>query len=139
MLPRAIATMGDKRLDHFFDCTDHSPFTTLNWGAGGIRELTLDSNKIEQVLKYRKVSFQSQAAPSSQCEKLLSFFKYLCKCSAKLTCWIDLLTADIYYYITTEFGYAKRDVHLATYGGVVLQQFEFTKVCKGKNSNQHYS
>ena len=23
------------------DCTDHSAFTTLNWGAGGIRELTL--------------------------------------------------------------------------------------------------
>ena len=27
------------------------------WGAGGIRELTLDANKLEQVLKYRKVSF----------------------------------------------------------------------------------
>ena len=28
----------------------------MNWGAGGIRELTLDANKIEQMLKYRKAS-----------------------------------------------------------------------------------
>ena len=41
----------------FFDCTDHSAYTTLNSGAGGIRELTLDANKIEKMLKYRKVSF----------------------------------------------------------------------------------
>ena len=41
----------------FFDCTDHSAYTTLNWGAGGIRELTLEANKIEQMLKYRKASF----------------------------------------------------------------------------------
>ena len=42
---------------YFFDCTDHSAYTTLNWGAGGIRELTLEANKIEQMLKYWKVSF----------------------------------------------------------------------------------
>ena len=42
---------------YFFDYTDHSAHTTLNWGAGGIRELTLDANKIEQTLKYRKASF----------------------------------------------------------------------------------
>ena len=36
------------------DCTDHSAYTTLNWGAGGIRELTLNANKIEQC---RKVYF----------------------------------------------------------------------------------
>ena len=41
----------------FFDCTDHSAYTTLNWGAGGIRELTLEVNEIEQMLKYRKASF----------------------------------------------------------------------------------
>lgn len=29
------------------DCTDHSTPTTLNWGAEGIRELTLDPNKID--------------------------------------------------------------------------------------------
>ena len=27
---------------YFFDCTDRSAYTTLNWGAGGIRELTLN-------------------------------------------------------------------------------------------------
>ena len=42
---------------YFFDCTDHSTYTTLNWGAGDTRELTLDANKIEQMLKYRKASF----------------------------------------------------------------------------------
>ena len=34
-----------------FDCTDHSTYTTLNWGTGGIRELTLEANKIEQISK----------------------------------------------------------------------------------------
>ena len=42
---------------YFFDCTDHSAYTTLNWGAGGIGELTLEATKIEQMLKYRKASF----------------------------------------------------------------------------------
>jgi len=52
---------------------------------------------------------------------------------------LDTVTADIYYYITTEFGYAKRDLRLSACGGVVLQPFEFIKVCMGKNGNQHYS
>ena len=30
---------------YFFDCTDHSAYTTLNWGAGAVRELTLDAKK----------------------------------------------------------------------------------------------
>ena len=51
----------------------------------------------------------------------------------------DIFTTDIYCYITTEFGYAKRDLRLAAYGGVVLQRFEFIKVCMGKNGNRHYS
>ena len=51
----------------------------------------------------------------------------------------DTVTADIYYYITTEFGYAKRDLRLAVCGGVVLQRFEFINVCMGKNGNRHYS
>ena len=42
---------------YLVDCTDHSAYTTLNWGAGGIRELTLEATKIEQMLKYRKASF----------------------------------------------------------------------------------
>ena len=51
----------------------------------------------------------------------------------------DTVTADIYYYIATEFGYAKRDLRLAVCGGVVLQRFEFIRVCMGKNGNRHYS
>ena len=47
---------------YFFDCTDHSAYTTLNWGAGGIRDLTLDANKIEQMLKYRKSSFRKSVS-----------------------------------------------------------------------------
>ena len=44
-------------LFYFFDCTDHIVYTTLNWGAGGISELTLEANKTEQMLKYRKAPF----------------------------------------------------------------------------------
>ena len=33
----------------------------------------------------------------------------------------------------------KRDSHHAAYGGVVLQQFEFLKVCMGKNGNRQFS
>ena len=51
----------------------------------------------------------------------------------------DTVTADIYYYITTEFGYAKRDLRLAAYGCAALERFEFIKVCMGKNGNRHYS
>ena len=41
----------------FLDREDHGTYTTLNWRAGGNRELTLDANKIEQMLRYRKASF----------------------------------------------------------------------------------
>ena len=50
----------------------------------------------------------------------------------------DMFAADIYYYITTEFDYEKRDSRLAAYEGVVLQWFEFMKVCMGKSGNQHF-
>ena len=46
-----------KQCWYFFDFTDHSTYTALNWGAGDIRKLTLDANKIEQMLNYRKSSF----------------------------------------------------------------------------------
>ena len=42
------------------------------------------------------------------------------------------MTYGEYYYITTEFDHAKRDLHLAAYGGGVLQRFGFIKVCMGK-------
>ena len=51
----------------------------------------------------------------------------------------DQVTADIYYYITTGFGYAKRGLRLTAYGGVVLQRFEIIRVSVGKNGNRHYS
>jgi len=41
------------------------------------------------------------------------------------------VTYGMYYYITTEFDHAKHDSRLAAYGGVVLQWFEFIKVCMG--------
>ena len=46
----------------------------------------------------------------------------------------DIFTADIYYYmyIMTEFSYAKCDLCLAAYVGVVLQQFEFITFYMGK-------
>ena len=47
----------------------------------------------------------------------------------------DIFTANIYCYITTEFGYAKRDLPLAAYRGVVLQRFGFIKVCMGSECN----
>ena len=47
--------------------------------------------------------------------------------------------ADICHYITTEFEYVKLDSPHAAYGGVVLQPFEFLKVCMGKNGNRHFS
>ena len=47
---------------YYIDRTNQSAYTTLNWGAGGISELTLDANKIEQVLKYRKASFSKSVS-----------------------------------------------------------------------------
>ena len=44
----------------------------------------------------------------------------------------DIVTAVVYCYITTELHYAKRDSGLLEFGGVMLQRFEFTKVCMGK-------
>ena len=41
------------------------------------------------------------------------------------------VTYGMYYYITTEFDHAKHDSRLAAYGGVVIQRFEFIKVCMG--------
>jgi len=38
-----------------------STYTTLNWGTG-VSELTLDANKIEQVLQYRQASFSKSVS-----------------------------------------------------------------------------
>ena len=53
----------------------------------------------------------------------------------------DTVTADIYYYITTELSYAKCYLRLAAYDATSFPnvlRFEFIKVCMGKNSNRHY-
>ena len=34
---------------YFLDIADHSTYTTLNWGAGSIRGLTLAANEIQQL------------------------------------------------------------------------------------------
>ena len=44
----------------------------------------------------------------------------------------DIFTADIYFYIKTEFDYAKRDSCLAECRGVVLQRFKFVRFVYGK-------
>ena len=46
----------------FLECTVYSAYTTLNWGAGGIRDLTVDANKPERMLKYGKSSFPKSVA-----------------------------------------------------------------------------
>ena len=46
----------------------------IELGPGGIRELTLDANKLEQVLKYRKVSFAESVSTTfvAHCRCMLS-------------------------------------------------------------------
>jgi len=66
------------------------------------------------------------------------FLKSLCERSARETSHSyrrHLLLHTTVTTVTTEFGYAKRDLCLTAYGGVVLQRFEFIKVCMGKNGN----
>jgi len=59
---------------YFLDCVERSAYTTLNWGAGGIRESTLDVNKIGQVLKYRKASFPKSVSTTfvAHCSLMIS-------------------------------------------------------------------
>jgi len=60
--------------------------------------------------------------PSSQCYP--PFFPFYANVQANVT-------YGMYYYITTQFDHAKHDSRLAAYEGVVLQRFEFIKVCMG--------
>ena len=61
--------------------------------------------------------------PSSQREELYCFFFYFFANAQRN------VTSGIYHYTTIEFDFAIRDSRLAAYGGVVLQRFEFIKVC----------
>ena len=67
-------------------------------------------------------AYMITGGPSSQCYPF--FFPFYANVQANVT-------FGMYYYITTEFDYAKRDSGLTAYGGVVLQRFEFIKVCMG--------
>ena len=63
----------------FLDCTDHSAFTTLNWGAGGTRELTLHANKIvQQLLNYRKASLPKSVSTTfvAHCSHVRGYHVY---------------------------------------------------------------
>ena len=66
--------------------------------------------------------------PSSQCYPFV--FPFYANVQANVT-------YGMYYYITTKFDHAKHDSRLAAYGGVVLQRFEFIKVCKADSSALH--
>ena len=70
-------------------------------------------------------------SPSSQSEEFFLFLFFNLYANVQRA-KRDTVTADIYYYATTEFGYAKRDLRLAVCGDVLLQRFEFIKVCMGK-------
>ena len=61
----------------FLDCTDHSAYTTLNWGAGGTRKSIQDADKIEQMLKYRKESFPKSVSTT-----------FVAHCSYCLLCYL---------------------------------------------------
>ena len=74
---------------------DHSSGTTMNWVAGGIRELhvTLDSNKTEQGLKFSK----SDIIPKS----VSTVFVTHCRdASSKAQTYIILCRKSLIYYIT---------------------------------------
>ena len=60
--------------------------------------------------------------PSSHCEKF--FFNLYVNVQLVKH---DIVTAVIHCYMATKFHYAKCDSRLSAYGGVMLQQFEFTK------------
>ena len=100
---------------YFFDCTDHSAYTTLNWGAGGIRGLTLEANKIEQMLKYRKASFPKSVSTafvahcSSLSTSLKSINENVCRVfQQSFACMNDLESKHIYTqtnYFCTYFSW----------------------------------
>ena len=55
--PPTPSPLNNVDFSFFLGMTDHSAYITLNWwgrgvGVGDVRALTLDANKIEQMLKY---------------------------------------------------------------------------------------
>ena len=81
-------------------------------GFGSLVSLRLQKDRrAKSNLIWTNLSYWNTDGPSSRCEDLLLFFlifDILCERSA-------FKTAVMYYYITTEFHYAKRD---SAYGGI---------------------
>ena len=73
----------------------------------------------------RCIFFKSQAAQAHNTRRYIVSFSYFFANAQRN------VTSGIYHYTTIEFNFAKRDSRLAAYGGVVLQRFEFIKVCMG--------
>ena len=71
-----------------------------------LQKLKIDALKVNKFGRTYRTGTQTAG---SRCEDLLLFFKSLCERSA-------CETAVIYYYMTTEFHYAKRD---SAYGDVM--------------------
>ena len=92
--------------------------------------------KIVRMRLFKKTLYFSQAAQAHDVRSYYYCFNLYANVQRVKR---DIFTADIYYYTTTQFDYAKRDSRLTAYGDVVLQQFEITKVCLAKNSNRHYN
>jgi len=89
--------------------------------------LLASENKYRMPLKKSDFCRTTTGGPSSQCYPFVfvfCFFHFYANVQRNVT-------YGIYYYITTEFDHAKRDSGLKAYGGVVLQRFEFNKVCMG--------
>ena len=55
----------------------------IELGAGGIRELTLEANKIEQMLKYQKASFPKSVSTAfvAHCRSILQRQTLSSRCS----------------------------------------------------------
>ena len=94
--------------------------------------LSLFSRQVEAtVYKYsefatKKISLATSGI-SSRCNELVFVPIFMRTFFEKVT-----FTANVYYYVTTEFDNSKRDSCLEAYKGVVLQRFEFIKACMGK-------
>ena len=84
-------------------------------------------------------TWQDTGGPSSRCEELL--FKKNLYANVQLVkpAIVTLLPPSSTILLNNERPYAKRDSGLSACGGVMLQQFEFKKVCMGENVKRHFS
>lgn len=74
--------------------------------------------RIVRIRVFIKTLYYSQAAQAHDMRSYYCFNRYANV--QRVIMKRDIFTADIYYYIFTEFDYAIRDSRLTAYGGVVL-------------------